>query len=70
MYTIIHVDQNWIVCEGETGIIKFDGKAAALKTVHDANELLHSNEVQSANNSAQALLRIQPLRQTTPYRYR
>ena len=44
MYTIIHVDQNWVVCEGQTGIIKFDRKAAALQAVHDAKELLHRNE--------------------------
>ena len=44
MYRIIHVDQDWIVCEGQIGIIKFDRKAAALKSVHDAKGLLHSNE--------------------------
>jgi hypothetical protein len=44
VYRIIHVDQDWIVCEGQIGIIKFDRKAAALQAVHDAKELLHSNE--------------------------
>ena len=44
MYRIIHVDQNWIVCEGQIGIIKFDRKAAALRAVHDARELLNSDE--------------------------
>ena len=44
MYRIIHVDQDWIVCEGQIGIIKFDRKAAALRAVHDAKELLHSKE--------------------------
>jgi hypothetical protein len=44
VYRIIHVDQDWIVCEGQIGIIKFDRKAAALRAVHDAKELLHSSE--------------------------
>ena len=44
MYRIIHVDQDWIVCEGQIGIIKFDRKAAAMRAVHDAKGLLHSHE--------------------------
>lgn len=44
MYRIIHVDQDWIVCEGKIGIIKFGRKSAALQAVHDAKELLYSNE--------------------------
>jgi hypothetical protein len=44
VYRIIHVDQDWIVCEGQIAIIKFDRKAAALQAVHDAKGLLHGNE--------------------------
>ena len=44
MYRVIHVNQDWIVCEGQIGIIKFDRKAAAMQAVHDAKELLHNNE--------------------------
>jgi hypothetical protein len=44
VYSIIHVDQDWIVCEAKIGVIKFGRKAAALQAVHDAKELLHSNE--------------------------
>jgi hypothetical protein len=45
VYTIVHVDQNWVVCEGQIGILKFDRKATALQAVHDAKELLHRNAV-------------------------
>ena len=45
MYTIAHVDQNWVVCEGQVGIMKFDSKATALQAVHDAKELLHRSAV-------------------------
>jgi hypothetical protein len=44
VYRIIHVEQDWIVCEGQVGIIKFDRKAAAMLAVHDAKELLHRIE--------------------------
>ena len=44
MYRIIQVDQDWIVCEEQIGIIKFDRKAAALRAVRDAKELLHGNK--------------------------
>jgi hypothetical protein len=56
VYRIIHVDQDWIVCEGHIGIIKFDRKAAALRAVHDAKELLHSNEPLGASQSSQSRL--------------
>jgi hypothetical protein len=52
VYRIIHVDQDWIVCEGQNGIIKFDRKAAALQAVHDAKELLHSNEPVESKQSS------------------
>ena len=56
MYKIIHLDQDWIVCEGQIGIIKFDRKAAAMQAVHDAKELLHRNEpVESKPNKSIAI---------------
>jgi hypothetical protein len=41
MYTITHVDKGWTV-QGKLFI--FDRKSLALKTVHDAKELLHRDE--------------------------
>jgi hypothetical protein len=44
MYTIIHVDKSWIVCTVQGKLFIFDRKSLALKTVHDAKELLHGDE--------------------------
>jgi hypothetical protein len=44
MYTIIHVDKSWIVCSVQGKQFIFDRKSLALKTVHDAKELLHGDE--------------------------
>ena len=52
MYTIIHVDKSWIVCEGQAGLIVFDRKSAALQAVHDAKELLRASEEKVQVNAA------------------
>ena len=44
MYTIIHVDKSWIVCAAQGKLFIFDRKPLALKTVHDAKELMRANE--------------------------
>jgi hypothetical protein len=44
MYTITHVDKSWIVCTVQGKLFIFDRKSLALKTVHEAKELLHGNE--------------------------
>jgi hypothetical protein len=44
MYIIIHVEKGWIVCDGQTKLIRFDRKSVALRTAHDAEELLRTNE--------------------------
>jgi hypothetical protein len=44
MYTIIHVEKGWIVCDGQAKLIRFNRKSVALRTTHDAEELLRTNE--------------------------
>jgi hypothetical protein len=44
MYTIIHVEEDWIVCDGQTKLIKFNRKSVALRTAHSAEKLLRTNE--------------------------
>jgi hypothetical protein len=44
MYTIIHVEKGWIVCDGQTKLIRFSRKSVAVRTAHDAEELLRTNE--------------------------
>jgi hypothetical protein len=44
MYTIIHIKKGWIVCDGQTKLIKFNRKSVALRTAHNAEKLLHANE--------------------------
>jgi hypothetical protein len=44
MYTIIHVKKGWIVCDGQTKLIKFNRKSVALRTAHSAEKLLRTNE--------------------------
>jgi hypothetical protein len=44
MYAIIHVDKSWIVRTVQGKLFLFDRKSLALKTVHDAKELLHGDE--------------------------
>jgi hypothetical protein len=44
MYTIIHVKKGWIVCDGQTKLIKFDRKSVALRTAHNAEKLLRTKE--------------------------
>ena len=45
MYTIIHVEKGWIVCDGQTKLIRFNRKSAAVRTAHNAEKLLSANEV-------------------------
>jgi hypothetical protein len=45
MYTIIHVEKGWIVCDGQTKLIRFNRKSVALRTAHNAEKLLRTNEV-------------------------
>jgi hypothetical protein len=47
MYTIIHVKEDWIVCVGQTKLIKFNRKSVALRTAHSAEKLLRTNEAAS-----------------------
>jgi hypothetical protein len=47
MYTIIHVKEDWIVCDGQTKLIKFNRKSVALRTAHSAEKLLRTNEAAS-----------------------
>ena len=44
MYTIIHVKKGWIVCDGQTKLIEFNRKSVALRTAHNAEKLLRTNE--------------------------
>lgn len=44
MYTIIHVKKGWIVCDGQTKLIRFNRKSAAVRTAHIAEKLLRANE--------------------------
>jgi len=44
MYTIIHVKEGWIVSDGETKLIRFNRKSAAVRTAHNAEKLLRVNE--------------------------
>jgi hypothetical protein len=43
MYTIIHVKKGWVVCDGQTKLIKFD-QSVALRAAHSAEKLLRTNE--------------------------
>jgi hypothetical protein len=52
MYTIIHVDKSWVVCTSQGKLVIFDRKSAALKTVHDAKELLRATEERGYVNHA------------------
>ena len=44
MYTIVHVKKGWIVCDGQTKLIKFNRKSVALRTAHNAEKLLRKND--------------------------
>jgi hypothetical protein len=44
MYTIIHVEKGWIVCDGQTKLIRFNRKSVAVRTAHNAEKLLRTNE--------------------------
>jgi hypothetical protein len=44
MYTIIHFEKGWIVCDGQTKLIRFNRKSAAVRTAHNAEKLLRTNE--------------------------
>jgi hypothetical protein len=46
MYTIIHVEKGWIVCDGQTKLIEFNRKSVALRTAHNAEKLLRTNEAE------------------------
>jgi hypothetical protein len=37
--------KGWIVCDGQTKLIRFNRKSVALRTAHDAEELLRTNEL-------------------------
>jgi len=52
MYTIIHVDKSWIVCTVQGKLIVFDRKSLALRTAHEAEELLRASEERGQANSA------------------
>jgi hypothetical protein len=39
MYTIIHVEKGWIVCDGQTKLIRFNRKSVAVRTAHNAEKL-------------------------------
>ena len=44
MYTIIHFEKGWIVCDGKTKLIRFNRKSEAVRTAHNAEKLLRTNE--------------------------
>jgi hypothetical protein len=44
MYRIIHIEKGWIVCDGQTKLIRFNRKSVALRTAHNAEKLLRTNE--------------------------
>ncbi len=44
MYTIIHFEKGWIVCDGQTKLIRFNRKSVAVRTAHNAEKLLRTNE--------------------------
>jgi hypothetical protein len=44
MYTIIHFEKAWIVCDGKTELIRFNRKSEAVRTAQNAEKLLRTNE--------------------------
>jgi len=44
MYTIIHFEKGWIVCDGQTQLIRFNRKSVAVRTAQNAEKLLRTNE--------------------------
>ena len=44
MYTIITVEKGWIVCDGQSKLIRFNRKSVAVRTAHNAEKLLRTNE--------------------------
>jgi hypothetical protein len=44
MYTIINVEKGWIVCDGQSELIRFNRKSAAVQTAHNAEKLLRQND--------------------------
>ena len=44
MYTIINVEKSWIVCDGQSELIRFNLKSAAVRTAHNAEKLLRKND--------------------------
>ena len=58
MYTIIHVKKGWVVCDGQTKLIKFDRKSVALRTAHSAEKLLRAAERKKAKSISAGKLAI------------
>jgi hypothetical protein len=46
MYTIIHVNDSWVVCDGQMQLVRFNQKSIAVRTAHNAEELLRTNEAE------------------------
>jgi hypothetical protein len=44
MYTIINVEKGWIVCDGQSELIRFNRKSVAVRTAHNAEKLLRKND--------------------------
>jgi hypothetical protein len=44
MYTIINVENGWIVCDGQSELIRFNRKSVAVRTAHNAEKLLRKND--------------------------
>jgi hypothetical protein len=44
MYTIITVEKGWIVCDGQSKLIRFNRKSVAVRTAHNAEKLLRKND--------------------------
>jgi hypothetical protein len=44
MYTIINVEKGWIVCDGQSELVRFNRKSVAVRTAHNAEKLLRKND--------------------------
>jgi len=43
--------KGWIVCDGQTKLIEFNRKSVALRTAHNAEKLLRTNEAAERKKS-------------------
>jgi hypothetical protein len=46
MYTIINIEKGWIVCHGQSELIRFSRKSVAVRTAHNAEKLMRKNDAE------------------------